>query len=167
MSIRNRVATVLGFNAIPTTILLVLIYAAIFSTVLVTDNLPSVPKDTRGLDLDQAWLDLHQVSLLISSLPVCCSVTLQPKVSARPHPFNSHANDLVRDYIRDRLGDVASQYPHVTIHDDFVSNASWASALLSAKPYAVYYEGNNILVKVEGTDPDFPRLRRLLTLRPL
>ncbi|KIJ15630.1 hypothetical protein PAXINDRAFT_176502 [Paxillus involutus ATCC 200175] len=136
MSIRNRVATVLGFNAIPTTILLVLIYAAIFSTVLVTDNLPSVPKDTRGLDLDQAWLDLHQVS-------------------ARPHPFNSHANDLVRDYIRDRLGDVASQYPHVTIHDDFVSNASWASALLSAKPYAVYYEGNNILVKVEGTDPDF------------
>ncbi|KAF9222451.1 hypothetical protein BS17DRAFT_708764 [Gyrodon lividus] len=136
MSFRNRVATVLAFNTIPTTVLLVLIYTAIFSTVLVTDNLPAVPKHTRGLDLDQAWLDLHQVS-------------------ARPHPFNSHANDLVRDYIRDHLGDVASQYPHVTVHDDFLSNASWATALLSTKPYAVYYEGNNILVKVEGTDPDF------------
>ncbi|KIJ66081.1 hypothetical protein HYDPIDRAFT_110222 [Hydnomerulius pinastri MD-312] len=136
MGIRDRVAAVLAFNTIPTTVLLVLIYGAIFSTVLVTDELPGVPKNTRGLDLDQAFLDLHQVS-------------------ARPHPFNSHANDLVRDYIRERLGDVASQYPHVEIHDDFISNASWATGLLSTKPYAVYYEGNNILVKVEGSDPNY------------
>ncbi|KAF9237861.1 hypothetical protein BU15DRAFT_88557 [Melanogaster broomeanus] len=107
MSIRDRVAAVLAFNTIPTTVLLVLIYAAIFSTVLVTDNLPAVPKNTRGLALDQAWLDLHQVS-------------------ARPHPFNSHANDLVREYIRDRLGDVASPAGGflLSAHFDSVSTAS-------------------------------------------
>ncbi|KAF8552963.1 hypothetical protein OG21DRAFT_1442723 [Imleria badia] len=136
MSIRDRLRSVFAFNTIPTTVLLVLVYAAIFSTVLVTDNLPSVPRNTRGLDLDQAWSDLHQVS-------------------ARPHPFNSHANDLVRDFILDRVGNIASRHPHVTIDYDVVSNASWATGLFSTRPRAVYQEGNNVLVKVEGTDPAF------------
>lgn len=64
MTIRDRLWSIFAFNTIPTTVLLVLVYAAIFSTVLVTDNLPAVPRDTRGLDLDQAWSDLHQVSHL-------------------------------------------------------------------------------------------------------
>ncbi|KAG9312220.1 hypothetical protein JVU11DRAFT_7519 [Chiua virens] len=136
MTIRDRLGAIFGFNPIPTTILLVLIYAAIFSTVIVTDNLPSVPRNTRGLDLDQAWWDLHQVS-------------------ARPHSFNSHANDIVRDLILERLEDVASRHPHVTIDYDVISNASWATGLLSTDPRFVYQEGNNILVKVEGTDPAF------------
>ncbi|KAG8220440.1 hypothetical protein J3R82DRAFT_3134 [Butyriboletus roseoflavus] len=133
MNIRDRLGAIFAFSTVPTTVLLVLVYAAIFSTVLVTDNLPPVPRDTRGLDLDQAWWDLH-------------------RVSARPHPFNSHANDLVRDFILERLGDIASQYPHVTIDYDVVSNASWATGLFSTAPRAVYQEGNNILVKVDGTD---------------
>lgn len=82
-------------------------------------------------------------------------LTLLPKISARPHPFNSHANDLVRDFILDRLEDVASRHPHVSIDYDTVSNASWATGLLSPQPRAVYQEGNNILVKVEGTDPAY------------
>ncbi|KAG1716468.1 hypothetical protein ID866_672 [Astraeus odoratus] len=94
--------------------------------------LPSIPKNTRGLDLDQAFLDLH-------------------RVSARPHPFNSHANDIVRDYILDRLSSVVSRYSHVKIHDDVTSNASWASG----SHHGVYFEGNNILVKVEGADPQY------------
>lgn len=76
-------------------------------------------------------------------------------MSARPHPFNSHGNDLVRDFILKRLGDVASRHPHVAIDYDVVSNASWAIGRYSAKPRAVYQEGNNILVKVQGTDPAF------------
>ncbi|KAH0829068.1 hypothetical protein J3R83DRAFT_2526 [Lanmaoa asiatica] len=82
-------------------------------------------------------------------------LTLPPKVAARPHPFNSHANDLVRDYILERLGDIASRHPHVTVDYDVVSNASWAAGLFSTTPRAVYQEGNNILVKVEGTDPSY------------
>lgn len=76
-------------------------------------------------------------------------------MSARPHPFNSHANDLVRDFIIERLGDVASRHPHVTLDYDVVSNASWATGLLSPDPRGVYQEGNNILVKVQGTDPAY------------
>ena len=76
-------------------------------------------------------------------------------MSARPHPFNSHANDLVRDFILDRLGDIASQHPHVTVDYDVVSNASWATGLFTAQPRGVYQEGNNILVKVQGTDPAY------------
>ena len=72
------------------------------------------------------------------------------KISARPHPSNSHTNDFVRDFILERLGDVASRHPHVSVDYDIVSNASWATGLR-----AVYQEGNNILVKVEGTDPAF------------
>lgn len=83
------------------------------------------------------------------------ALTLFPKVSARPHPFNSHANDLVRDFILDRVGEIASRHPHVTIDYDVVSNASWASGLFIAEPRAVYQEGNNILVKVQGTDPAY------------
>ncbi|KAH7920604.1 hypothetical protein BV22DRAFT_1097866 [Leucogyrophana mollusca] len=136
MGFLDGVSAVLAFRTIPTTILLVLIYATVFSTVLVTDKLPSIPKNTRGLDFPQAYADLHQVA-------------------ARPHPFNSHANDLVRSHILSRVESIASFYPHVTIYDDLVSNASWASGLLSAKPYAAYYEGNNILVKIDGTDPEY------------
>lgn len=62
MNIRDRLGSVFAFNTIPTTVLLVLVYAVILSTVLITDNLPSVPKDTRGLNLDQAWWDLHRAS---------------------------------------------------------------------------------------------------------
>ena len=62
MGIRDHLRSTFAFNTIPTTVLLVFVYAAIFSAVLVTDKLPRVPGDTRGLDLDQAWSDLHQAS---------------------------------------------------------------------------------------------------------
>jgi len=63
MQFWQSISTVLGFRTVPTTILLILVYAAVFSTVLVTDELPDVPKDQGGLDLDQAYADLHQVRL--------------------------------------------------------------------------------------------------------
>ena len=72
------------------------------------------------------------------------------KVSARPHPLNSHANDIVREYILDRVSNVASRYSHVEIFDDTISNASWVNAGSIA-----YFEGSNILVKIDGTDPQY------------
>lgn len=67
MRLLEAVSKVLAFRAVPTTILLVLIYGIIFSTVLITDELPNVPKNQRGLNLDQAYLDLHKVRKLFSS----------------------------------------------------------------------------------------------------
>jgi hypothetical protein len=52
-----------AFNPIPTTVLVVFIYAAALFGVLVTDGVRQIPEDTLGLDLEQGYEDLHQVSL--------------------------------------------------------------------------------------------------------
>lgn len=143
MGFLSGLSAVLAFRTIPTTILITVIYAAVFSALLITDQLPSVPKHTRNLDFQQAYRDLHEVA-------------------ARPHPFNSHANVLVRSYILNRVKDIASSYDHVSVDFDLYSNASWASGLLSTKPYAVYYESDNVLVKVEGSDKEYQESGGLL-----
>ena len=75
---------------------------------------------------------------------------LEPKlwqITAHPHPYISHSNDAVRSYILSRLTPLEDQYSHVHISDDLVSNASW-----SFSTTGVYFEGTNILVKIDGTD---------------
>lgn len=49
------------FISTPVSVLAVLIYAIIFASVLYTDELYNVPKNTKGLDVDRAYADLHQV----------------------------------------------------------------------------------------------------------
>lgn len=95
------------------------------------------------------FMDIQQVRPLI-------------QVAARPHPFNSHANLIVRSYILNRVKDIASSYDHVSVDFDLSSNASWASGLLSTAPYAVYYESDNVLVKIEGTDKKYQESGGLL-----
>lgn len=109
------------------TTIIVSLYTVIFVSVLVTDQLPSIPQDGRPSDLNltQAWKDLHIIA-------------------TRPHPYNSHANELVHGFLLSRLNPLASAYPHVHLVDDRVSNGSWEQT---------YFEGTNILVKVDGTDP--------------
>ena len=51
------------FTAIPVSVVATLLYAVVFASVLVTDQTPDVPKNRGGLDLDQAYDDLHVVSL--------------------------------------------------------------------------------------------------------
>jgi hypothetical protein len=143
MGFLTGLSAVLAFRTVPTTILITVIYAAIFSALLITDQLPSLPERTQGLDFQQAYRDLHEVA-------------------ARPHPFNSHANVLVRSYILNRVEDIASSYNHVSVDFDLSSNASWASGLLSTYPYAVYYESDNVLVKVEGSDKEYQESGGLL-----
>ncbi|KAF8078261.1 putative zinc metalloprotease [Lyophyllum atratum] len=106
----------------------VAVYAFIFTVVLVTDQLPDVPDPShqRGLRLAEAWKDLHIIT-------------------TRPHPYNSHANDLVHAYLLSRLEPLATAYPHVHLVDDCTSNASYNQ---------VYFEGTNILVRIDGTEPD-------------
>jgi hypothetical protein len=70
------VSTVLGFRTVPTTVLVILIYAAVFSSVLVTNELPGVPKDQGGLNIHQAYTDLHQVRFRCSSLSLIQYTTL-------------------------------------------------------------------------------------------
>jgi len=51
--------------------------------------------------------------------------------------------------------DIASSYDHVYVDFDLYSNASWASGILSTNPYAVYYESDNVLVKIEGSNEEY------------
>ncbi|KAJ6618853.1 hypothetical protein B0H10DRAFT_1794655 [Mycena sp. CBHHK59/15] len=131
MQIVEGIAKVIAFRTLPTTILVILVYAVLFGAVWYGDQVPGVPKNQKGLDLAQAYADLHHIA-------------------ARPHPFISHANDIVHSYILDRVRNVSAGVDYVEVYDDLVSNASWASA--SA---AVYNEATNILVKIEGTDPEY------------
>ncbi|KAG1824010.1 hypothetical protein EV424DRAFT_1606366, partial [Suillus variegatus] len=71
------------------------------------------------------------------------------------HPFNSHANVLVRSYILNRVKDIVSSYNHVSLDFDLSSNASWASGLLSMNSYAVYYDSGIVLLQVEESDEEY------------
>lgn len=51
----------LRFTAIPVSVLAVVVYAAIFISVLVNDQTPDIPKSQGGLDLDRAFHDLQTV----------------------------------------------------------------------------------------------------------
>lgn len=51
-----------AFTSIPVTMLTVLLYLVVIISVLYTDQLPEVPKDTRGLDIERAYRELHEVS---------------------------------------------------------------------------------------------------------
>ncbi|TFK21946.1 putative zinc metalloprotease [Coprinopsis marcescibilis] len=134
MTIEDKIRSVLGYRTLPTTTLLVLIYAIALTAVFSTSGLGSVPhassKKLRGFDLRKARRDLEHIA-------------------GRPHPYNSHANDDVRKYILNRLDDIAWGRDHIHLDDDLRSNGSWAST-----NYGVYFEGTNLLLKIDGTDTD-------------
>ncbi|KAI5115976.1 hypothetical protein M0805_002625 [Coniferiporia weirii] len=139
MSIRDRVAKVLGFKTLPVTVLTVLVYAAIYLAITFTDEPPAVPapKDQHGLNIDRAYSDLH-------------------KIAGLPHPYNSHQNDVVRDYILERVQAVALSSDFVFFDDDLTSNVTFGlkTGLGNDAGAAAYFEGSNILVKIDGTQHD-------------
>lgn len=67
------------------------------------------------------------------------------QIAARPHPYNSYENDRVRAYVLDRVSQIAQDRNSVHVLDDLNTSASWLQGRL-----ATYFEGNNILVKVDG-----------------
>ena len=57
-----KIAPLFRFAPVQVTVLALVLYAAVFISVLVLDELPSLPKDYEGLDLDQAFEALSKVS---------------------------------------------------------------------------------------------------------
>lgn len=67
------------------------------------------------------------------------------QITARPHPYLSHANDYVRSYLLSRIESIKSD---IEIIDDLNS-----TVVYTPRPGAgVYFEGTNILVKVPGSN---------------
>ena len=113
------------WTSLPAVALILIVYASTLSSVFVTDHPREVPRNTRGLNITQAWDDLDILA-------------------TKPHPYNSHANDVARKYLLSRLEPIAAAHAHVSLVDDLQSAGSWGDS---------YFEGTNILVKIEGTDP--------------
>ncbi|KAJ7161515.1 hypothetical protein C8R43DRAFT_337223 [Mycena crocata] len=133
MQIMETIAKVLAFRTLPTTVLVLVVYAGLFGAVLFGNQVAEVPKNQNGLDLAQAYADLHHIA-------------------GRPHPFLSHENDKVHSYILERMRKVTSGIDFIEVYDDLVSNASWVSS--STAP-VIYNEATNILVKIEGSDTEY------------
>lgn len=137
MAILEYISRAFAFRNTPTTVLLVAIYIAAFASVLITDELPAVPKHRR-LQVEAAYADLQQIT-------------------ANPHPYNSHSNQLVQTYLLSRLESIThtSHFAHISV--DTSSNLTFVpkSSIIS-NPIHVYFEGANILVKIDGHEPDLP-----------
>ena len=80
------------------------------------------------------------------SLNTILELKVVSQISQFPHAFNSHENDEVRRYIADRLAPIADDCTYIEFAEDLVSNGTWYSPSRGA----MYFEGTNILVKVEG-----------------
>lgn len=132
MTVSSTLQTVFSFRTGSTTVLASLFYLTIFVSLYITQSGPQVPgvdrQHTLGLSVDQAYRDLQQVT-------------------ERPHPYNSRQNDVVRHFLLQRLQDVAKGHDFVHVDDDIRTNAAFLDRLR-----AVYFQGNNVLVKIDGTD---------------
>lgn len=64
----------------------------------------------------------------------------------------SHANDDVHEYLLGRLEPIVASNDYIHLSEDLISNATYVSGTLAANYSATYFEGTNILVKIDGTD---------------
>lgn len=79
---------------------------------------------------------------------IATDVRVISQITARPHPYISHANDDVRTYILSRLRLLAKRHEYIHLSDDMTSNVTY----IAAQDHAVYFEGTNVLLKIDGTD---------------
>ncbi|CAL1711704.1 unnamed protein product [Somion occarium] len=120
----------LKFHPLQVSVVTFVVYGLVFLLVLVHDQTPDISTDLTGLNLAQAYEDLHELT-------------------ARPHPYASHANDETRSFILSRLHNITAGREFVHLADDLVSNASY----VSGTSQGTYFEGSNILVKIDGKRP--------------
>jgi hypothetical protein len=139
----------LAFTRGPVTILASLIYLVVLVPLIVVQtsipNAPKNPRPTKGIDLDEAWLDLQ-------------------RLTGQYHPYNSRANDAVHDWLLSRVQQIVKENAHSSdsrsppahIFDDDVSNLTFSSAgsTSSSSGISVYFESKNIIAYVLGKEDD-------------
>ena len=153
LGLRNPIA----FTPLPVTIITSLVYIALIVALLVVHLVvpaaPISPTPSAGINLTEAWLDLR---LLTKSY----------------HPYNSHSNDDVRDWLLRRIEAIlqsnddlhahnqgrhtlrnTSQESPVILFPDMTSNVSFSSSRSTGEPgISVYFEGTNIIVYIRGSE---------------
>lgn len=128
-----------GFNKISFTVSFLFTYILII--IVATQIQVSVP----------SVLDVYPEKYLLSSW------TDLQEISKDFHPYSSHANDCVHDYIFKQAYSIASHASSdifISVHDDVRSILFQQPDFLNSSILGrvTYYEGNNILVKIRGND---------------
>ncbi|KZO97083.1 hypothetical protein CALVIDRAFT_597809 [Calocera viscosa TUFC12733] len=141
-----QIASYFRFSPGPVTFLITITYIAIFATTVGIHeygwDAPEKGSGERmGLDLEGAMEDLRVIA-------------------RRAHPYNSKENDFVHDYILSRVNSLAAGKSFIEVDDDLVSNTTFTNAGVlgdaASLGNVMYFEGTNILVKVEGERPGLP-----------
>lgn len=128
-----RLANPLAFTPLSVILWVTATYIAILAALLTVHlQVPNYPHKTpAGTNLTQAWADLQHITRQF-------------------HPYNSHANDEVRDYLLSRIRDIVASKnlssDRVEIINDKESNATFSSGQTS-----VYFEGTNVMVAIRGS----------------
>ena len=152
-----------SFTPLPVTIITSVVYAALIISLLVVHHVVPEPRSILGIDLDEAWLDLQTLSNGF-------------------HPYNSHRNDEVRNWLLQRIEALTQATGHgalvvqdgersnfnggivkartsspasVLVFSDLTSNVSFSSnGTLNRPACSTYFEGTNIMVYIRGSDDD-------------
>lgn len=136
-------ANPLAFTPWPVTLIITVVYLALVIPLLVVHHVvPSAPQSSpNGLNISEAWSDLQTLT-------------------AGYHPYNSHQNDKVHEWLLQRVNEILEDAPasvpatdetkpEVFVFDDLRSNLTFASGSL-----VVYFEGTNIIVYIRGEEDD-------------
>ncbi|CCE61468.1 hypothetical protein TPHA_0A03920 [Tetrapisispora phaffii CBS 4417] len=106
-------------------------------------NLPKNPEYASLLN--DAWLELQNIT-------------------NKPHPYNSKENDRIHDYLLHRIQDITSNISYAAIADDhengvtsiFKQQDTFNASSIDNR--VIYFESSNIVVRLEGSNPDLPEL---------
>ena len=127
-----------AFSETPVTVITSVVYLALIIPLLVVHHVvPEAPRQIAGtnVNLAEAWLDLQTLSNGF-------------------HPYNSHRNDVIRDWLLRRIDALCGDNP-VVVFSDMVSNVSFSEAGRGGGPgISVYFEGTNIIVYIRGSEDD-------------
>ncbi|KAH8652146.1 hypothetical protein BX600DRAFT_386977 [Xylariales sp. PMI_506] len=141
-------ANPVAFRPIPVTFWTTVVYLALLiPLVIIHETVPPAPKSYPGVDLAEAWADLDTLTRAY-------------------HPYNSRANDVVRQWLLERVHQIAlesgAHESSVVVFDDLIGNVTATGkelppkALVDAdvhpKNVGTYFEGNNIMVYIRGKD---------------
>lgn len=137
MSVRNKLLELFRFRKTSLSLLAVLTYAIVIFLDFYADYSSLQPPSPEPLYLSSAWWDLQNIL-------------------KKPHPFTSHENDRVRQYLAKRAAHYA-QSPGVEVWAEkglpylFKQKDVFNALLTDVR--VIYYELSNVYVKLRGQDP--------------
>lgn len=136
--ITRFIRSTFGFRKTTLTLFVVLTYLSCFVIVAYYDYIALSPPTIEPEILKNSWSDLQVISFSF-------------------HPYDSHANDDVHDYILSRVEHLASLKNYIEVSPVLNSTKFFNQKdVFNANNPAnriIYFEGNNILVKITGKDP--------------